>query len=144
MIKQNFTQYCIAKGYPSDYDTLFEAQYNGSLGLAGRVSKRTIKSVQVRASENRALNSKAHGEYNRAILAGEIIDPGGIITKEKLISIRHDLAEKLKQGEIMRVTRQIEIIEGLGKMSHLASGKLKLSYQRTVDHYNTELAKLAT
>ena len=142
MTKQNFTQYCKANGYPSDYDTMFEAQYNGSLGLAGHVSKRTIKKAGETASNNRALNLKAHGEYRQAILSGEVIDPSGEITKEDLLTRQQARETAVIDGKRLQLTRQISFIKSLGRMSHKENGTLKPSYQRTVDLYQAELAGL--
>ena len=142
MVTQNFTQYCTANNYPSDYDTLFEAQYIGSLGLAGRISKRAIKSGEDKASHNRSLNSKAHREYYNAVRSGEIIDLSGDLTKEGILAREQKASDNALQSKRDGLYRQIEIIEGLGRMSHLPSGKLKKPYQRTVDNYQDEIDKL--
>ena len=139
MIEQNFTQYCTANKYPCDYDMMFEAQYNGSLGLAGHVSKRTIKCVQDTATKNRALNIQAHVEYRQAILSGEVADPSGEVTKEGLIAQQQARDNAAIQSKRSGLESSIAFIEGLGRMSHRENGKLKPSYQRTVDEYQWQL-----
>ncbi len=142
MIQQNFTQYATTNGYPCDYDTMFEAQYNGSLGLAGRVSKRTVKRLEETASNNRALNNQAHREYNKAILSGEVMDPSGEVTKEDLLARIQSRETAVIQGKRDQLTSQIAFIESLGRMSHRENGNLKPKYQRTIDIYQAELASL--
>ena len=142
MIKQNFTQYCKVNKYPCDLDMMFEAQYNGGLGLAGRVSKRTIKRVEETASNNRALNLKAHEEYCQAILSDEVIDPSGEVTKEDLLARQKARETAVIDGKRLQLTRQISFIKSLGRMSHKEDGTLRAPYQKTVDIYEAELASL--
>ena len=142
MLEQNFTQYCKANKYPSDYDTMFEAQYNGSLGLAGHVSKHTIKSIRAEADRNRALNIQAHREYNQAILSGEVVDPSGEVARDGLVAAQRKQEEAVIEGKRVQLMSQISFIESLGGMSHRRNGNLKPSYQRTVDLYQAELLAL--
>ncbi len=140
---QNFTMFATANGYPSDYDTLFEAQYIGSLGLVGHVSKRARKARQQRQSDRTRNNLIAHDEFNKAIIDGKVVDPSGDVTKEKLLTYKQERADAVIKSKRDGLYRQIEIIEGLGRMSHLSNGKLKISYQRVVDFCNQELITLS-
>lgn len=138
----NFTQFCVKHGYPSDYDTLFDAQYNGSLGLAGHVSKRTIGKLQSEATANREKNNQAHTEFIEAIIQGEVIDASGELTKEKILAERKTRHNKEMQSQIDIAYTHIKFIESLGKMSHLSNGKLKKGYQIQVDDYNNQIERL--
>jgi 8-oxo-dGTP pyrophosphatase MutT (NUDIX family) len=136
--EQNFTQSAIEHGYPSDYDTMFEAQYNGSLGLAGHTSKRAIKSGDDSLLNNLQRNKQAHREYAEAILKGDIIDTEGKITAEGLKKSDYDFKSKEIKSRIANIDSQIRTIENLGRMSHLENGKLKKGYQVAVDDYNSK------
>lgn len=139
---QNFTQFAIEKGYPSDYDTLFEAQLLGSRGLAGKVSKRSIGQQDERFHQMQIRNKQAHQEYREAILKGEIIDPEGKITAEKLSMEEYESKREPILKKIASIDNYIRTIEELGSMSHLPNGKLKLKYQRTIDIQNEDKKKL--
>ncbi len=52
-------------------------------------------------------------------------------------------ANKEREARISQLKRQISDIEGLGLMSHLPNGKLKVGYQRTVDIAKQELQALS-
>ena len=138
MIKQNFTQYAIANGYPSDYDILD----HGDLGSSGYVSKRQRGVAQARHSERLLFNRIAHLRYTEDILTGKVIDPSGEITRENILTYRQGLADKATESKRQGLKSNIAWIEGLGRMSHKENGTLKLSYQRTIDLYQTELADL--
>lgn len=129
----NFTQYCVKYGYPSDYDTLFEAQYNGSLGLAGHVAKRTINKLHDNAMNNRERNNEAHDKYTQAILNDEIIDPSGEIVKENILKYRRNAKIKELQSQINNAQSSIKFVLSLGRMSHTASGKIRKNYQLMID-----------
>lgn len=135
MKEQNFTQYAISNGYPSDYDILD----HGDLGPSGHVSNRARRAMQQRQAERARLNLIAHDEYNKAILAREVIDPSGEVTRGGLLSAQQAKVDSAKQSKIDGLNRNIEFIESLGRMSHKPNGKLKISYQRAVDSYKDEL-----
>ncbi len=135
MLEQNFTQYAISNGFPSDYDILD----HGDLGPSGHVSKRARRSMQQRQSERARLNLIAHDEYNKAILSGEVVDPSSEVTKEGLLAAQQAGVGKARQSKVDGLNRNIEFIESLGRMSHKPNGQLRISYQRAVDHYKAEL-----
>jgi hypothetical protein len=137
----NFTQYCVKNGYPSDYDTLFEAQYNGSLGLAGHVAKRTINKLHENANNNRNQNKIAHIKYTEAILNDEIIDPSGEIVKENILKYRRNAKIKELQNQISIGQGHIKFMLSLGKMSYTSSGKIKANCQRVIDSHQIEIDK---
>ena len=67
------------------------------------------------------------------------------LTDDELAEIQHRKDEDAKkQLEAQRIIYQskINFIEGLGRMSHKENGHLKFPYQRTIDQYKIELAKL--
>ena len=138
MLKQNFTQYAIANGYPSDYDVLD----HGDLGASGHVSGRQREAAQGRQAERAKDNKTAHIKYAEDILAGKVIDPSGEITQAGLKTAQRKREEAVIKGERWQLMGQISFIESLGKMSHRENGTLKLSYQRTVDLYQAEIEAL--
>jgi hypothetical protein len=140
----NFTQFCIKNGYPCDNDMMFEAQYIGSLGLAGHVSKRTINKLHDNALNNRKQNNEAHTKFIDAILNDEIIDASGEYVKENILKAR-------KQSRIKELREQITIGQGhikfmllLGRMAYTSSGKIKIGTQRTINNYQSEIDKAQT
>ena len=50
--------------------------------------------------------------------------------------------EKERQATLVILQNKIDFIYGLGRMSHNARGKLKPSYQRTIDGYQQEIDHL--
>lgn len=140
---QNFTQFAVEKGYPSDFDTLFEAQLLGARGLEGkRQSTRSITEQDKIFHEMLRKNKQAHEEYREAIARGEIIDPEGKITAQGMIDSEKKFRLDKIRSEIGIIDNQIKFIESLGKMAHTSSGKLKKGYQRTVDDYAQKKIKL--
>ncbi len=138
----NFTQFCCKYGYPSDYDMMFDSQYNGSLGLAGHVSNRTIKRLSEQSATNRNANNEAHEKYVDAILNDEVIDTSGEYVKEKILAERKQrLTTKLKE-QIAIENTHIDFIKSLGKMSHTQNGKLRKNYQLQVDIHQQQISKL--
>ena len=51
-------------------------------------------------------------------------------------------ASKKRLSRITAIKSQVAFIEGLGRMAHRENGKLKPTYQRTVDALNAELKGL--
>lgn len=138
-MKQNFTQFAIANGFPSDYDVLD----HGDLGTSGHVSNRQRLAAQQRHLDRARNNRIAHAEYNKAIIAGTVEDPSSDITKASLLNQERQAINSTTRSKIDNLYHQIGAIEGLGKMSHLANGKLKVGYQRTVDIYQAEIGALS-
>ncbi len=136
MKEQNFTQFAIANEYPSDYDILD----HGDLSPSGHVSGRARRAMQQRQSERATQNLIAHDEYNKAIMSSEVVDPSGEVTREALLARQQQLTNSKTKSRKNGLYRQIELIEGLGRMSHLSNGKLKISYRRTVDEYQRQLS----
>ena len=135
---QNFTQFAIENKYPSDYDIL----EHGMLGESGSMSKRS-KSFQMRQMEKRIRdNTKAHREYEQAILRGDIVDPSKQVTKEKLLKEQDDKQLKKAKSDLQILDNKIAFIESLGPMSHKKNGELKIGYQRSVDDYNAQRDKI--
>ena len=141
-LTQNFTQFATANNYPCDYDTMFHAQLNGSVGYAGRISKRRVSELSSNFADMQDQNRKAHKEYEAAIVRGEIIDPEGKLTKEGILKRDYDFKAKEIKSKIAAAQSGIQTIENLGKMSHLPNGKLKIGYQRAVNDYSEKIAAL--
>ena len=68
----NFTQFCIKNNFPSDYDTMFQAQLLGSRGLAGRISKRSVNSQDAKFHEMQSKNKEAHELFYNSVKNGSI------------------------------------------------------------------------
>jgi hypothetical protein len=85
---------------------------------------------------------QASEDYANAVKNWEVIDPSGKITKEKLLASESAKTAKDVNAKISSLESQIKTIEGMGTMSHLPNGKLKLKYQRTVDGYKEQIKKL--
>lgn len=138
----NFTQFCIKYGYPSDYDTAFQAQYLGGRGLAGSVSKRSISKQDNEFHNMQSKNIEAHSIFYQKVKEGTLIDGSGELTQEGILSKEKRIHDEKIQSEIERCKNRIKHIESLGTMSHLKNGKLKIGYQRAVDDNNQQINKL--
>lgn len=135
---RNFTQFAVERGYPDDNDVVDHS----ALSPSGTMSKRNQQFTLNKHRERAERNIKAHQEYETAIRRGEIIDPTGRITKQKLEAADARVKDAALQNAIANIDSHIQTIENLGSMSHLPSGKLKAAYQRTVDEYNRQKAAL--
>jgi DNA topoisomerase-1 len=135
---QNFTQFATERGLASDYDVL----EHGLLGESGSMSRRAKNFQMEKMSERIQQNKQAHNEYEQAILRGEIVDPEGKLTREGLQKEAKEAELEKPRQQLASIEGQIANIENLGTMSHLANGKLKSRYQRTIDIYNKEKAKI--
>lgn len=138
----NFTQFCIKHGYPCDNDTMFQAQFLGSRGLAGHVSKRNISKQDEAFHNMQAENMKAHTLFYQAVKDGTLIDGSGELTQEGILRKEKRLNDEKVKSEIERYQNRNNFIESLGTMSHLKNGKLKKNYQIQVDMNNAEIEKL--
>lgn len=139
----NFTQFCVQNGYPSDYDTMFEAQLLCSRGLAGRVSKRSINSQDERFDEMRRKNREAHQLFYEAVKSGSIIDASGELTAEKITKDERERNNKAIQSQIESCENYIKFVSGMST-SYLKNGKLKKSYQGAIDHHLAQISELKT
>jgi len=129
MIHQSLTQFCKENNYPSEFDIL----EHGMLGSSGYMSKRT-KDVAMEAHLNKLkLHEEAIGIFCELIINDEITDTNNKYIKSELLEFKRKEHNKPLEIKIMVNERQIEYINSLGKMSHLENGKLKKSYQRSVD-----------
>lgn len=138
----NFTQFCKKNGYPCDYDTMFNAQLLGGRGLAGSVSKRAINKQDEEFHKMQSENKKAHQLYYDLVKNGEIIDPSGELTKEKILEREKRVNDKETQSKIEILKGKISFIESLGGMARKKKGKLKKGYQLQVDEYTKQLNNL--
>jgi hypothetical protein len=140
--KLNFTQFCIQHGFPTDHDTMFDAQLLGSRSLAGRVSKHAIKQQDEAFHAALAKNKEAHRLFREAVRNGDVVDADGKITREGLIAAESARQQAEIQSKITALKRYIETVRGLGPMSHAANGKLKAKYRRAVEVNEAEIARL--
>lgn len=138
----NFTQFCTKYGYPSDYDTMFQAQLLGSRGLAGRISKRNVSKQDEDFHAMQAKNSEAKKLFYQAVKNGTLIDGSGELTQSGILQKEKQLSDDAVKSEIETLKGKIKFIESLGQMSHLKSGKLKKGYQWQVDDYNNRIKQL--
>ena len=138
----NFTQFCQKNGFPCDYDTMFNSQLLGGRGLAGSISKRSIKKQDEAFLQMQSENKKAHELFYNMIKNGEIIDASGELTKDNILAREKRLNDKETQSKIEILKGKISFIESLGTLSHQKNGKLKKGYQSQVDEYNKMLNNL--
>ncbi len=131
----NFTQFCIKNNLPSDYDTMFEAQLLGSRGLAGRISKRSVNSQDTKFHEMQSKNKEAHELFYNSVKDGSIIDADGRFLKDEIIKKEAQKISIDNENKIKHLQSYIDMVNGLGKMSHLKNGKLKKGYQLAVDDH---------
>jgi len=76
----NFTQFAVKNGFPSDYDILD----HGMLSPSGKHSKRAHKFAMDQMLKRMDANKEAHRLFREKILAGDVLDADGKITKESL------------------------------------------------------------
>ena len=131
----NFTQFCIKNNLPSDYDTMFEAQLLGSRGLAGRISKRSVNSQDAKFHEMQSKNKEAHELFYNSVKNGSVIDADGRFVKDEILKKEAQKISIDTENKIKHLQGYIDMVNGLGKMSHLKNGKLKKGYQLAVDDY---------
>lgn len=139
--EMNFTQFANSLGLPCDYDTMFKAQLLGGRGLAGSISKRSVKSQDNEFCIMQAKNKEAHKLFESAILSGEIIDASGKITRSGLINSEIETNKKAINSRISAINSYLSLVLSM-KTSYLKSGKLKKSYQLAVNDHNNEKAIL--
>lgn len=131
----NFTQFCIKNNLPSDCDTMFEAQLLGSRGLAGKISKRSINSQDAKFQEMQSKNKEAHELFYNSVKNGSIIDADGIFVKDEILKKEAQKISIDTENKIKHLQGYIDMVNGLGKMSHLKNGNLKKGYQLAVDDH---------
>jgi hypothetical protein len=134
----NFTQFCIKYGFTSDYDITDHASLSPSGHMSNSMRQHCLLSLKERIQSN----TQAHTDYIEAIISDKVIDPSGEFIKENILAEKIQQKNKAIQDLIDINKEQIKFIESLGKMSHLANGKLKKSYQLAVDDYNNQIEKL--
>lgn len=137
----NFTQFCVKNGLPCDYDTMFNAQLLGSRGLAGNISKRSIKNQDSDFDKMLSENKKAHDLFYQLIKSGEILDADGKLTKESIEKKEREQNNKAIQSKIDSCENYIKFICGMST-SYLKNGKLKKSYQAAVDDHAMQIKEL--
>jgi len=138
----NFTQFCLKHGYPDDYSCLFQAQLLGSRGLAGSMSKRSIKEGDEAFSKMQDRRTEAKQLYRDAIVRGDVIDPSGEVTKEDILKRRADVVRETIESKIRVEENYIRTISGLGRMAHMKNGKLKKGYQLAFDTATANITDL--
>lgn len=138
----NFTQFCSKHGYPDDYSCMFQAQLLGSRGLAGSMSKRSIKEGDDAFHKMQARRTEAKQLYRDAIARGEVIDPSGEVTKEDILKRRTAAEREAIESKIKGEENYIRTITGLGRMAHMKSGKLKKGYQLAYDTATANITAL--
>ena len=137
----NFTQFCIKNGFPCDNDTMFHAQLLGSRGLAGKVSKRAVKSQDNSFSQMQQANKKAHELFYNAVKEGAIIDGSGKLVKEEILKKEAQQKNQETENKIKNLQSYIDFVKGM-KTSYLKNGKLKKSYQLAVNDHEEKIQLL--
>jgi len=137
----NFTQFCAKNGYPCDYDTMFQAQLLGSRGLAGRISKRSVKTQDSDFDKMMNKNTEAHQLFYYLVKSGSLIDSEGKLTKEGIEKDERERNNKAIQSQIESCESYIKFVSGMST-SYLKNGKFKRQYQRGVDHHLQQIEEL--
>lgn len=137
----NFTQFCIKNGFPCDNDTMFHAQLLGSRGLAGKVSKRAVKSQDNSFIEMQQRNKEAHELFYNGVKNGSIIDASGKLVKEEILKKEAQQKNQETENKIKNLQSYIDFVKGM-KTSYLKNGKLKKSYQLAVNDHEEKIQLL--
>ena len=114
---------------------MFEAQLLGSRGLAGKISKRSINSQDAKFQEMQSKNKEAHELFYNSVKNGSIIDADGIFVKDEILKKEAQKISIDTENKIKHLQGYIDMVNGLGKMSHLKNGNLKKGYQLAVDDH---------
>ena len=130
----NFTQYCGKYGFTDDYSRLD----HGDLSPSGRRTKRGEKARLQRMRSRFDSNTEGHNAYISAILSGDVIDPSGETTKEKLDIANAGQKAKAAAERISQITSQIQFLSDVGR------GKrgIKPKYQKLINQLTAERANL--
>jgi len=134
--EQNFTQFAKENGYPSDDEVLD----HGTLSPSGKSSKRAKKAAQERHLERLEQNKKAHREYEEAIRSGQVIDPTGEITKEKIEQRELSQADADTRNRIEEINARIDLLQRTGLSTK--TGKMRPKYQKEIDRLLQEKTDL--
>ena len=137
----NFTQFCIKNGFPCDNDTMFHAQLLGSRGLAGKVSKRNVKSQDNDFETMQRKNKEAHILFYNAVKSGQITDASGKLIKEEILKKEATKLSEETQSKIKNLQSYIDFVTGM-KTAYLKNGKLKKGYQLAVNDHLQKIDNL--
>lgn len=132
---QNFTQFAKSQGAPSDFDITDHAL----LSPSGTISKRAKGQALERLLDRIEKNKQAHRDFEAAIIAGEIIDSEGKVTKESLEDEQKQRDQKKIDSRVSQIDTQIRNLKnvGIGK-----KGTIKPSFQKEIDSLEIEKAEL--
>ena len=136
--EMNITQYTKSVGADDNFVDLLAANDPNRMRFGNNVLNRTND----RILSKQDAYYRAREDYRRLVKEGKIIDPSGEFKRENLVSEENARLDEKTKSEINKIENQIKTIENLGSMSHGKNGKLKPSYQRTVDVYRSQIEKL--
>lgn len=134
--EQNFTQFAKENGYPADGDVLDHS----TLSPSGKSSKRAKKAAQERHLERLEQNKKAHREYEESIRTGQIVDPTGEVTKEKIEQRELSQANARTRARIAQINARIDLLQRTGLSTK--TGKMRPKYQKEIDRLLQEKTDL--
>ncbi len=109
--KHNFTTFAREHGFVDDFSVLD----HGQLSPSGKRSKRAHTESMRRMEDRMESNKKGHEAFRKAILAGEVIDIEGKVTKEGLLAEQKERAAKKVEGRVAQIDAQIRFTRDLGK-----------------------------
>lgn len=110
-VEQSFTMFAAEHGYTDDYSLIDHSE----LSPSGKRSKRAETARLQRMDERFKSNREGHEAYRKAILAGEIIDPTGKVTKEGLLKQQKEAKAKEVSGRIAQIDAQIRFTRDTGQ-----------------------------
>lgn len=109
--EQTFTMFAAEHGYTDDYSLIDHSE----LSPSGKRSKRGETARLRRMDERFKSNREGHKAFNKAILADEIIDPSGKVTKEGLLVRQKEAEAKKVSGRISQIDAQIRFTKDTGQ-----------------------------
>lgn len=142
---QTYAQFASENGYPTEMDTMFEAQMLGGRGLEGK--RQSVQNIKSQDNAFIALQdnlSKGKNEYIDLVKRGEIIDPSGSYKKEVLLSNEKALKIKEIQSQILVQENYLKMVDSLGGMAKKENGEFKTAYKRGVETAKKRIEELTS
>ncbi len=134
-VEHNFTTFARAHGFVDDFSVLD----HGQLSPSGKRTKRAHTESMRRMEERIESNKKGHEAFREAILAGEVIDIEGKVTKEGLLAEQKERAAKKVEGRLSQIRAQIQLLRDTGKGK---KGTIRPSIQKQIDALEAEKEQL--
>ena len=134
-VEHNFTTFAREHGFTDDFSVLD----HGQLSPSGKQSKRAHTESMRRMEDRIESNKKGHEAFRKAILAGEVIDIEGKVTKEGLLAEQKERAAKKVEGRLSQIRAQTQLLRDTGKGK---KGTIRSSIQKQIDALEEERKEL--